>query len=83
LNIALEPTRNSLRSFFAPVLARGSPQALEMEMPMEDQYWEWECLACESKYRTPAASETIPCPTCDSQHVTRLIVVSDKGKGPG
>jgi DNA-directed RNA polymerase subunit RPC12/RpoP len=52
-----------------------------MEMPMEDQYWEWECLACDNKYRTPEASETIPCPTCGSQHVTRLVVVSDKGKG--
>ena len=27
-NKAVEPTRNSLRSFFAPALARGSPPAL-------------------------------------------------------
>jgi|WetSurSiteA1Bulk_404760.scaffolds.fasta_scaffold12337_4 DNA-directed RNA polymerase subunit RPC12/RpoP len=48
---------------------------------MEGQYWEWECLACGNKFRTHDASETIPCPTCGSKCVTRLVAVSDKGKG--
>ena len=34
-NLALEPTRNSLRSCLAPAIARGSPRALDAKAPKQ------------------------------------------------
>ena len=43
--------------------------------------WNWKCIDCGNDYTTPYHPSIIECPSCSSVNVTRLVSVTDSGKG--